>query len=225
MKLCSLIQQSCKRELLLRYRQRTELIFPIAFFILVALLFPLAINPQTKTLLIIGPGVIWVAICLASLLSLPQLFQQDYADGYLEQLLLNHSSLNLQLFIKLAIHWFVFIVPLIVLTPVISMMYHLPISVLAALIATLLLGTPSLILLGAIANALTVGLKNSGLLIALLVIPFYIPILIFGAGAANAAASQLNYAGQLLWLGALLILTLTLVPATTAFALRIGINT
>lgn len=211
-----------KRELLLAFRQLHDLLNSLLFFILVCSLFPLSMTPDINILIAIGPGIIWVAALLASLLSLNRLFRIDYLDGSLEQLLLSPYPLSGLVFAKIMAHWLLTGLPLVIIAPLFALSLHLPTEVIKPLCLSLLLGTPLLSLIGAFGAALTVNLRNAGLLLALLVFPLYVPVLIFGAGAITGTLAGLGYAGQLAWLGALLIGGMTLLPMATAAALRVS---
>lgn len=213
-----------KRDLTLAYRHRAELANPLLFFVIVISLFPLGISPETKLLQVIAPGVIWVAALLAAMLSLDNLFRSDFEDGSLEQLALTAHSLPLLVLAKVLAHWLVTGLPLLLLAPFLGILLFLPQSAMVTLILTLALGTPILSLIGAIGVALTVGLRRGGVLLSLLVLPLYIPVLIFAANAVNVAADGLPVTGQLYFLGALLSLSLTLSPFATAAALRISLS-
>lgn len=211
------------RECLLSWRRPVEWLNPLLFFILVAILFPLTLVPEIKILQLIGPGVLWVAVLLAVLLSLTRLFQPDYDDGSLEQWLLSPLPLPLWVFAKIAAHGLMLGIPVLIIAPLLGLMFHLSSSVLWVLMLTLLLGLPLLILLGAIGAALIVSLRQSGLLLALLLLPLYVPTLIFATGALSAAAAGFSAQASLIWLGALLSLALVLAPWITAITLRMGI--
>jgi len=213
-----------KRDLTLAYRHRAELANPLLFFIIVISLFPLGISPESTTLQGIAPGVIWVAALLAAMLSLDSLFRSDFEDGTLEQMALSAHSLPILVLAKVLAHWLVTGLPLILLAPFLGILLFLPENAMLTLIATLALGTPVLSLVGAIGVALTVGLRRGGVLLSLLVLPLYIPVLIFAAGAVNNAAMGFPVVGQLYFLGALLSLSLTLAPFATASALRISLS-
>jgi len=213
-----------KRDLILAYRHRSELANPLLFFIIVISLFPLGISPESKNLQGIAPGVIWVAALLAAMLSLDSLFRSDFEDGSLEQISLSAHSLPLLVLAKVFAHWLITGLPLILLAPLLSVLLFLPDNAILTLVATLALGTPILSLVGAIGVALTVGLRRGGVLLSLLVLPLYIPVLIFAAGAVNEAARGFEVAGHLYFLGALLSLSLTLSPFATAAALRISLS-
>ena len=212
------------RDLLLAFRQRSQLANPVLFFVVVTSLFPLAISPNADTLRLIAPGVIWVSALLATLLSLDNLFRSDFDDGSLEQLLVSGQPLALMVLAKVAAHWLTTGVPLILCSPLLALMLHIPVEATPTLFMTLLLGTPVLSLVGAIGVGLTVGLRRGGALLSLLVLPLYIPVLIFGANAVDAASAGLDVTGQLYILGAMLALSLTLAPLAAAACLRITVN-
>lgn len=213
-----------QRELLLAYRQRHELINPLVFFTIIITLFPLAISPNPQLLQTIAPGVIWVAALLANLLTLDRIFTADAQDGTLEQLLLTPHPLSLLVLTKIFAHWLVTGLPLVVIALVLGLLLNMPGCGLPALLLSLTLGTPLLSLTGAIGAAFTVKLRHSGMLLALLVLPLYIPILIFGASAVSVASAGIAANGQLAWLGALLVLGLCFAPLAIAAALRIGVE-
>jgi len=213
-----------QRDLKLAYRHRAELANPLLFFVLVVSLFPLGVSPESKVLQQLAPGVIWVAALLAAMLSLESLFRSDFNDGALEQLTLTSHPLSLLVLAKIAAHWLVSGLPLIILAPLLGVLLFLPAHAMPTLLATLALGTPVLSLIGAIGMALTVGLQRGGVLLSLLVLPLYIPILIFAANAVQSAAMGLDVAGLLYFLGAMLMLALTLAPLATAAALRISLS-
>ena len=211
-----------RRDLALGIRKRAEVMSPILFFVLVVSLFPLGVGPGPKILNEIGPGAIWVAALLATLLSMERLFRSDFEDGSLEHLLLSPHSLPLLVLGKVVAHWLITGLPLILVSPLLGVLLHLPAEAIAALPAALLLGTPVLSLIGAIGVGLTVGLRRGGVLLTLLILPLYIPILIFGSSAVSAAAAGLPISGQLALLGAMLAMSLTLAPFATAVGLRIS---
>ena len=212
-----------KRDLTLAYRNRSGLANPLLFFIIVVSLFPLGVSPESKVLEIIAPGVIWVAALLAAMLSLDSLFRSDFEDGALEQLVLTAHPVAILVLAKVLAHWLITGVPLIILAPLLGVLLFLPSEAMPTLIFTLLLGTPILSLIGAIGVALTVGLRRGGILLSLLVLPLYIPVLIFASNAVNVAADGLPVVGQLYFLAALLVLALTLAPLAVAAALRISL--
>ncbi len=211
-----------RRDLTLAARHRGELANPLIFFLIVVSLFPLALGPDSATLRQIAPGVIWVAALLASLLSLEGLFRSDFDDGSLEQVLLSPHPTALLVSAKLLAHWLVTGLPLLLLSPLLGLLLQLPERALGTLLASLLLGTPVLSLVGSIGVALTVGLRRGGLLLSLLVLPLGVPVLIFAASAVNDAALGLEVGAQLLFLGAMLALAVTLAPLAVAAALRIS---
>lgn len=213
-----------QRELIIAYRHRAELLNPLLFFVIVVCLFPLALNAQPRLLQTIAPGIIWVAALLATLLSLDKLFRSDAADGFLDQLLLSRHSLVALVFTKIFAHWLVSGFPLILLTPCLALLMHLSSEVTFILCCTLLLGTPVLSLIGAIFSALTLPIHSNGLLLPLLVLPFYIPILIFGAGSVTIASSGLAIHGQLAIMSAMLVLALPLAPLATTAALKVAVE-
>ena len=211
-----------RREFRLAMRRRGEQAQPLIFFAAVATLFPLAIGPDPAILARIAPGIVWVAVLLAMLLPLERLFRTDLEDGTLDQLLLSPAPVSMLALAKVVAHWLVTAVPMIVLAPLVAAFLQLPAMALPVLLATLLLGTPVLALVGAIAAALTAGLRAGGPLLALLLLPLYVPVLIFAAGAVDRAAAGIAVAGPLYFLGGLLVLALTLAPITIAAALRIS---
>jgi len=213
-----------RRDLTLAYRRRAEITNPLVFFVIVVTLFPLSMGPEANLLARVAPGIIWVAALLASLLSLDAIFSPDHQDGTLEQLLLSPHPLSLMVLAKVISHWLVSGVPLLLLAPVLALLLHLPESALGILMLSLLLGTPTLSLIGAIGVALTVGLRKGGVLLSLLVLPLYIPVLIFGALAVDAAAGGLSPDANLYLLGAVLALALSLAPVAAAAALRVSLE-
>src|SRR5437588_5409886 len=212
------------RELLVAWRRRGDVAVALLFFVIVASLFPLGVGAEPNQLRAIAPGVIWVAALLSSLLSLGRLFAADHADGTLEQLILGAAPLAVIAAAKTAAHWIVSGLPLVVIAPLIALQYDVPLSLFGVLTLALVLGTPVLSFLGAIGAALTLGLRGGGVLLALLVLPLYVPVLILGAGAVDVAAAGLAPAGQLLVLGALLIVALVFAPWAIAIALRVSIE-
>lgn len=209
---------------MLAFRHRGELANPMLFFLMIVSLYPLGISPEPEILRTIAPGAVWIAALLAALLSLENLFRTDFHDGSLEQLLLSPHPLPLLIIAKVLAHWLVSGLPMLLLAPVLGLLLDLPAAGLWALIATLALGTPLLSLIGAIGTALTVGLRRGGILLTLLVVPFYIPVLIFATNAVSAAAAGMPICGQLYFLAALLVLALTLVPLALAAAVRISLS-
>ena len=210
------------RDLLLAMRNRSDILTTLFFFIIAISLFPLGVGPELDTLREIAPGVFWVAALLASMLALERLFAIDYADGTLEQLLLTPQPATVLVLAKVLAHWLITGVPLVLLSPLLGLQYDLSSEAIEALMLTLLLGTPSLSLIGAIGAALTLGLRGGGVLVSLLVLPLYIPVLIFGAGAVEATVSGLGGAGHVSMLGAIFLLSLVLAPLATVAALRVS---
>jgi heme exporter protein B len=213
-----------KRDLLLSYRRKSDLVNPLIFFLMVATLFPLGVSPDPKFLADVAPGVVWVAALLATLLSMDSLFRSDFEDGTLEQLLLSPQPLFMVVLAKVLSHWMMSGLPLTLLAPLLGVMLFLPADGMLGLMLSLLLGTPTLSLVGAIGAALTVGLRKGGVLISLLVLPLYIPVLIFGSGAVQAAITGLPLGGYLALLGAMLALGLIMAPLAISAALRISVS-
>lgn len=210
------------RDLRLAWRRRGDLLLPVLFFLLVASLFPLALGAEPNRLQGIAPGIVWVAALLSALLSLETLFRDDFADGSLDQLLLSPGSLSGLVGAKVFAHWLVSALPLVVLAPLLALLFQLPAEATTVLVVSLLLGTPVLSLLGAVCVALTVGLRRGGFLLTLLVLPLYVPVLIFASGSVATAAAGASPTAQLYFLAALLVLAATLAPFAVAAALRIG---
>jgi heme exporter protein B len=212
------------RDLLLAWRRRSDVLATLFFFIIVVSLFPLGIGPEQQLLRTIAPGVVWVAALLASMLALGRTFGNDYQDGTLEQLMLTPQPLYLIVLAKVLAQWLVSEVPLVLVAPVLGLQFGLSQNTLAVMTVSLLLGTPVLSLVGSIGAALTLGLRSANVLVALLVLPLYIPVLIFGAGAIEATVSGAEAQPYLLLLGATLVLALTFAPWATAAALRISVE-
>jgi heme exporter protein B len=213
-----------QRDLLLAVRRRADVLTTLFFFIIVVSLFPLGVGPEMSMLRVMAPGVVWVAALLASMLSLGRMFSGDHLDGTLEQMLLSPQSLALLVLGKALAHWLVTGVPLVLMAPVLGIQYDLPGDALLVLTASLLLGTPVLSLIGAIGAALTLGLRGGGVLVSLLVLPLYIPVLIFGAGAVEASSAGLGSGAHMSLLGAFLLASLVLAPWTAAVSLRISME-
>jgi heme exporter protein B len=210
------------RELLLAMRRRGDVATALLFFVIVASLFPLGIGAEPNLLRSIAPGVIWVAALLSSMLSLVRLFAADHADGTLEQILLGAAPLGVVAAAKTFAHWLVSGLPLVLVAPLLALQYDVSPSLYGALALSLLLGTPILSLIGAIGAALTLGLRGGGVLLSLLVLPLYVPVLILGAGSVDMAAAGMGAQGQLLLLGALLVVAAAFAPWAIAAALRIS---
>ncbi|MGL6334878.1 heme exporter protein CcmB [Aeromonas jandaei] len=213
-----------RRELLIALRQRSDILNPLWFFLIVITLFPLGIGPEPKLLARIAPGIIWVAALLAAMLSLERLFRDDFSDGSLEQMMLMPHPLGLLTLAKVVAHWLLTGLPLLLISPLIAILLSLDMQSYLAVVATLALGTPVLSLLGAIGVALTVGLRKGGVLLSLLILPLYIPVLIFATSAIDAAGMGLPYGGQLAILAAMLVGALTLTPLAVSAALRVSLN-
>lgn len=211
-----------RRDVVLALRRRAEIANPLLFFLMVCTLFPLGIGPDPKQLAALAPGVLWVVALLSCLLASDGVFRSDFDDGSLEQMLLSPISLYLLTLAKSIAHWLVTGLPLALLAPLLALLLQLPPVAMPALVLSLLLGTAVLSFIGAIGAALTVGLRRGGLLLSLIVLPLYIPVLIFGASAVQAAAEGFSYSGQLAVLGALLALALPLAPFAIASGTRVS---
>ena len=213
-----------RRDLLLAFRRRGDLFNPILFFFLVSILIPLGVSAEEAVLAELAPGIIWVMALLATLLSMDGLFRSDFDDGTLEQLVISPHPLYLLVLSKIAVHWLVTGLPLAVLSPVLAATFALPSAGYGPLLLSLLVGTVNLSLIGAIGAALTVSLRKGGVLISLIIIPFYAPTLVFGTLAVTNAIFELPYRGHIAYIGALLALTLCLAPLAIASALKISVN-
>lgn len=214
------------RDLKIGYRSRGDFINPLLFYALAVVLFPFGLGTDATILKNIAPGVMWVLALLSVLMSLDTLFQRDYMEGTLEQQVLHGSPLSSLVLAKVLAHWITTALPLVLVSPMLAVMLYLPADAIPVLLLSLLLGTPVLSLLGSIGAALTVSVRGGGLLLALLVLPLYIPVLIFGASATAAAANMdgPGYTGQLLWLSVFMVLSITLAPFAGAAALRISLE-
>jgi heme exporter protein B len=215
---------SLQRDLRLAGRRRSEVMTSLVFFVVVVSLFPLGIGPETQLLQRIAPGVIWVAALLATLLGLPRLFAADHADGTLEQMALSPQPLVLLVAGKVMAHWLLCGLPLVLLAPLLGMQFNLDGGSLQVLVLALLLGTPVLSLIGAVGAALTLGVRGGGALLALLLLPLYVPTLVFGAGAVESHAAGLGASAHLSLLGAMLIVALVFTPWGATAALRIALE-
>ena len=213
-----------RRDLVLAMRRRADVLTTLIFFVMVVSLFPLGVGPEMAMLRKMAAGVLWVAALLSSMLSLGRLFSADYLDGTLEQMMLAPQSLSMLVLGKMTAHWMVSGLPLVLLAPVLGLQFDMSVQALGVLIFGLLLGTPVLSMIGAIGAALTLGLRGGGVLLSLLVLPLYIPMLIFGTGAVEAVANGLSIASHLSLMGALLVLSLVFTPWVTAHALRISME-
>lgn len=213
-----------RRDVLLAWRRRSELLTTVFFFVIVAGLFPLGVGPEPAMLRTIAPGVVWVAALLSCLLSLHRLFAVDYQDGTLEQMLLTPHPLSLLMTSKICAHWIVAGLPLVILSPLLGVQFGLTGNSLWVLVLSLFLGTPVLSLLGSIGAALTLGIRGSGLLVALLTFPLFVPVLIFGAGAVVSNEAGLGAEAHLSLLAACLVLAAVFAPWATAAAVRIALE-
>ena len=213
-----------RRDFLLAYRRRAELLQPLVFLLVVVTLFPLGVGPSPQLLANIAPGVIWIAALLASVLSLDSLFRSDYEDGTLEQMVLSGQPLALIALARIVAHWLVAGLPIVLLSPVLALWMNLPDEGVPVLIKSLIIGTPMLSLIGAIGAALTVSLKRGGQLLSLLVFPLYVPLLILATSAVSSAVAGLPYTGQLGLILAGMIGALTLAPFATATALKLSLS-
>lgn len=212
------------RDLLLAYRRRTEMINPLLFFVLVTTLFPLGIGADPTLLREVAPGIIWVAALLAAMLSLDSVFRSDFEDGSLEQFLISAQPLSILVLAKVVAHWLITGLPLLIVAPLLGLLLDLPVASISTLLVTLALGTPVLSMIGAIGVALTVGLHRGGVILSLLVLPLYIPVLIFAANAVESAGAGLPIVAHLSLLTALLVLSTSLSPLATAAALKISLS-
>lgn len=213
-----------RRDLRLVWRRRGDAAQPLLFAVMVVALFPMALGADPVQLARIAPGVLWVAVLLAGLLSLDSLYRGDLEDGSLEQMLLAPVPLAWLIFVRVLVHWVTTALPLVLLSPVLAELLYLPGELLPVLLVSLGLGTPLLSLLGAVVAALTVGIRRSGMLLALLALPLFLPVLVFGAGSVMAAAQGLPWAGALLLMAAGLVLALVLAPLAAAAAIRIALT-
>ena len=220
----SVFLQVIRRDLLLAMRQKSDVLNTLFFFVVVVTMVPLGIGPEPALLRDIAAGVVWVAALLAAILSLPRLFANDYADGTLEQMLLSAEPLSLIVLGKAAAHWLTTGLPLTVMAIAFGVVFDLDMTATLILVLSLALGTPVLSLIGSIGAALTLGLRGGGVLTSLLVLPLYIPVLIFGAGAVGAAASGLDVTAYFLLLGAFALFAVVLTPWAVAIALRISVE-
>ncbi len=214
-----------KRDLLLALRRRSEIFTVLFFFLIVISLFPLGVGSEDAILKKIAPGVVWIAALLASTLALDRLFANDYLDGTLEQLTLAPQSLSVMVLAKIIAHWLLTGLPLVLIAPLVGLFYHLPTNTIGVMMLVLLLGTPVLSMIGAIAAALTLGLRGGGVLVSLLVLPLYIPVLVYGAGAISTSMVEgLSIQPYVLLLSAFLLLALIFSSWATAAALKISLE-
>lgn len=218
------LSATLKRELTLLWRRKSDSLNPLLFLVVVCSLFPLGVSPEPKVLAMLAPGIIWVVALLACLLSTESMFRSDFDDGALELFLLNPQSLYFHSLVKVLAHWLLTGVPLALLSPIIALLLNLPVVGIPVLIMSLLIGTASLVFIGAIGSALTVGLRRGGVLLSLIVLPLYVPVLIFGADAVKRAAEGAAVPGQLAILLAFFMLSFALAPLAVAGALRISVD-
>ena len=224
LKLASVLLAVLRREIALALRQKGEVLTPLVFFVVIASLFPLGVGPESALLLRMAPGVLWVSALLAAMLSLQRMFAMDYADGSLEQMALSTTPLGLLVVAKALAHFLLSGLQLVLMASVLGLLFGLDCRALGILMLSLLLGTPTLSLIGGIGAALTLGVRGAGVLLSLLILPLYIPVLIFGAGAVEADAAGLGSGGHLSLLAALLVLSAFFAPLATTTALRISLE-
>jgi heme exporter protein B len=213
-----------RRDLVLAFRRRAEMLNPILFFIIVVTLFPLGVGAQPQLLQTIAPGIIWVSALLAAMLSLDGLFRSDFDDGSLEQILLSPHPTSILILGKIIAHWLVTGLPLILVAPLLAEFLGMHSDALIVLLKTLLLGTPVLSLVGAIGVALTVGLRRGGMILSLLVLPLYVPVLIFASNAVEMASGGLPVDAQINILMAMLCFALVLAPLPASAALKMSVS-
>ncbi|MEP3248320.1 MAG: heme exporter protein CcmB [Sneathiella sp.] len=213
-----------KRDIRLAARQGSALTMTLSFFVIAVTLFPLGVGPELSVLARIGPGVLWVGALLSCLLTLDRIFQADFEDGSLDQLMIGAGSIELVVLAKIIAHWISAVLPLILITPVLAISFNMPIDSLGVVMLSLLLGSPVLSLIGAVGAALTVGMRRGGVLLSLLVLPLYIPVLIFGVAAVEAAIALLPTAPHLLLLSGLSLGALVVCPIAAAAGLRLAVE-
>jgi len=216
--------QTMSRDLKMAFRNPSSFLNPLMFFVISISLFPIAISPEAQTLSSMAPGIIWVITMLSVLLSLNSLFHYDYDNGVLEQMVISHHSLPLILLAKTLAHWTLSGLPIIILSPFLGMALFINSEGIYILVLTLIIATPCLSLIGSIGASLVVGIKNSGMLLSLLILPLYIPILIFATSAVSHSQSNLPIDGQLYFLGFILILSLLITPFLSAISLKISLE-
>ena len=212
------------RDLKMALRNPSSFLNPLMFFVISISLFPIAISPEAQTLSSMAPGIIWVITMLSVLLSLNSLFHYDYDSGILEQMVISHHSLPLILLAKTLAHWMLSGLPIIILSPFLGMALFINTEGIYILVLTLIIATPCLSLIGSIGASLVVGIKNSGMLLSLLILPLFIPILIFATSAVSQSQSNLPIDGQLYFLGFILILSLLITPFLSALSLKISLE-
>ena len=213
-----------RRDVLQAMRRKSEVLTSVFFFVVVAALFPLGIGPELKTLRLVAPGILWVGALLASMLSLGRMFAADYQDGTLEQMALSPASLTGLVAAKVLAHWLLSGLPLVLLSPLLALLFDLDASAVGVLVLTLLVGTPLLSLIGSIGAALTLGVRGGDVLLSLLILPLYVPVLVFGAGAVQAQVAGLGASAHVSILMAMLLLAAFFSPWACAAALRIAME-
>ncbi|MEX1036518.1 MAG: heme exporter protein CcmB [Sneathiella sp.] len=216
--------QLVRRDLMLAFRQGSTVTLSLSFFVIVVVLFPLGVGPELSILARIGPGVLWVAALLACLLTLDRMFQADFEDGALDLLMIGPLPVEILVLAKVMAHWLTSILPLIIVAPVLALSLNIPAEGILTITFVLLIGTPALSLIGAVGAALTVGMRRGGVLLSLLVLPLYIPVLIFGVAAVDAAIAQLAVAPHLLLLGGVSLGALVVGPLAAAAGLRLSLS-
>lgn len=220
----AVVKQLIRRDLRVASRQRSDLLNPLIFLLIVVSLFPLGVGPGPDILGRIAPGVIWVSALLSSMLGLERLFRDDFRDGALEQMLLLPVPVEISVVAKIVVHWLLTAVPVLLITPLLALLLNLPLQAWGVLWLTLLLGTPVLSAAGAIGVALTVSLNKGGALLSLLLLPLLIPLLIFATAAVEAAVAGISPAGPLALIGAFMVISLTLAPFAVKAGLRVSVN-
>ena len=213
-----------KRDLLISFKKKNDVVNPFMFFVIVVSLFPIGISPDSDRLSEIAAGVIWISVLLASMLSMDNLYRSDYEDGSLEQLLLSPHPLFFMVLAKNLCHWLVSGLPVVLISPLLAYMLNLPQAAYFTLICSLLIGTPIMSLVGSIAVALTVGLGSRGLILAVITLPMSVPVLIFGTLSVQASLNDTSPAGYLALMLAMQAVAVSLAPLASATALRISVN-
>ena len=220
----SIISHMVRRDMLLAMRRPQDVMTTLFFFVIVVSLFPLGVSPEMEVLREIAPGVIWVAALLATMLSLGRLFSVDYQDGTLEQMLIAPQSLSLLVLSKVSAHWLLTGLPLVLMAPLLGVLLGMGNTEIKVMVITLLLGTPALSLIGAIGAALTLGVRGGGVLLSLLILPLFVPVLIFGTLAVESESAGMGYEAHISILGAFLVMALGFTPWVSAAALRISME-
>jgi heme exporter protein B len=224
MSMFSVLLRVFQRDIRLAWRRKSDIAGGLFFFIITTSLFPLGLGADPKLLHAIAPGVLWVCALLSCMLSLPRIFEADYVDGSLEQLMLSNQPSILIILMKIITHWVLAGLPLILVAPLIGLQFDLNVQEIKTLMIALLLGSPTLSLIGSVGSALTLGTRGGSVLIAILVLPLYIPILVFGAGAVNAVATGMSADGALSLLGAIFAIALVFTPLASVAAIKIALE-